>query len=300
MREARAKYRMLRGPRLWELLKRAADNWSSDQASTIGAALAFYCAFSLAPLLVILVALVGRIVGEQVAYGYVAAQLSTLLGTASAHIILTAVRSSQSHAGMIATLVSVVTLLIGATTVFSVLEVALEQMWGIETRAPRGWRGFLRTRLMSLGVILALGFLLLVSLSITTAVAALRGFIAQRYQGYLIMTESFDALLSIGMSTCVVALIYQYVPSRRVAWKEVFLGSFVTALLFHAGRLAIGLYLGMSVEPSAFGAAASFVALLLWFYYSAQIFLFGAEFTACLTDAPRFGVAGAAHSSVVH
>ena len=292
---------MLRGRRLWDLLKRAADNWSSDQASTLGAALAFYCAFSLAPLLVILVALVGRIVGENVAYGYVASQLSTLLGTPSARIILTAVRSSQTHAGLIATLVSVATLLIGATTVFSVLELALEQMWGIETRAARGWRGFLGTRLVSLGVILAMGFLLLVSLSITTAVAALRGFIAQRYEAYVLMTEGFDALLSVAMSTCVVALIYQYVPARRVAWKEVFLGALVTALLFHAGRWAIGLYLGMSVEPSAFGAAASFVALLLWLYYSAQIFLFGAEFTACLTDAPRGVVGATVHSpSVAH
>jgi membrane protein len=278
---------MLKVRQLWSLLRRAAEHWSSDQAATIGAALAFYCAFSLAPLLVILLALVGRIVGDKLAYGYVAAQLSTLLGMSSARIILTAVRGSQTHAGLIATLVSVATLIIGATTVFSVLELALEQMWGIETRASRGWRGFVRTRLMSLGVILAMGFLLLVSLSITTAVGALRGFIAQRYAGFVVLTEALDALLSLSMSTVVVALIYQYMPARRVAWKEVFLGALVTALLFHAGRWAIGSYLGMSVEPSAFGAAASFVALLLWLYYSAQIFLFGAEFTACLTDARR-------------
>ncbi len=289
---------MLPARRLWQLVKQAADNWSTDQASTIGAALAFYCAFSLAPLLVILVALVGRIVGSKVAFGYVAGQLATLLGSGTAQLIMTAVRSSQTHEGLIATLVSIFSLIIGATTVFAVLELALEQMWGIETRVARGWRGFVRTRLMSLGLILAMGFLLLVSLSITTAMGALRGFIAQRYTGFVVLTEAVDVFLSLGMSTCVVALIYQYMPARRLAWKAAFLGALVTALLFHAGRWAIGLYLGMAVQPSAFGAAASFVALLLWLYYSAQIFLFGAEFTACLSDARRPQPSRAVPSSV--
>jgi len=275
---------MLHARRLWQLLKKAAENWSTDQASTIGAALAFYCAFSLAPLLVILLAIVGRIVGTKVAYGYVAVQLSTLLGAGSAQIVLAAVRSSQTQQGTIATLLSIATLIIGATTVFAVLELALEQMWGIEIRISRGWRGFLRTRLMSLGVILAMGFLLLVSLSITTAVSSLHSFVAQQYPGFVLLTEALNLLVSLGMSTLVVALIYQYMPARRLAWKAVLYGALVTALLFHAGRWAIGSYLGMSIEPSAFGAAASFVALLLWLYYSAQIFLFGAEFTACLSN----------------
>jgi membrane protein len=115
----------------------------------------------------------------------------------------------------------------------------------------------------------------------------LRSFVSQQYTGFLVLTEAFDILLSLGMSTSVVALIYQYIPTRRLAWKAVFYGALVTALLFHAGRWAIGLYLGMAVQPSAFGAAASFVALLLWLYYSAQIFLFGAEFTACLSDSRK-------------
>ena len=289
---------MLPARRLWQLVKQAANHWSTDNASTIGAALAFYCAFSLAPLLVILVAIVGRIVGAKVAYGYVAAQLSILLGAGSAQIVLTAVRSSQSQQGAIATLVSVVTLIVGATTVFAVLELALEQMWGVEARLTSGWRGFLRTRLMSLGVILAMGFLLLVSLSITTAVSALRTFVAQQYAGFLILTEAVNLLLSLGMSTLVVALIYQYMPARRLAWRSVFYGALVTALLFHAGRWAIGLYLGLAVQPSAFGAAASFVALLLWLYYSAQIFLFGAEFTACLSDSRKGRASGRLRGSI--
>jgi membrane protein len=279
---------MLSTKPLWDVVKQAALNWLTDDASSIGAALAFYCAFSLAPLLVIVVTIVGRIVGTQVAYGYVASELTTLLGAGSAQLLLSAMRSSQTQQGTIATVVSVASLIVGATSVFAVLELALEQMWGIETRRSRGWWGFVRTRLISLGVILAIGFLLLVSLSITTAVSALRGYVAQQYTGFLVLTEAVNIFLSIGMSTALVALIYQYMPIRRIAWKPVLTGALVTALLFHAGRWAIGLYLGKAVQPSAFGAAASFAALLLWLYYSAQIFLYGAEFTACLSD-PRNG-----------
>jgi membrane protein len=180
--------------------------------------------------------------------------------------------------------VSVATLIIGATTVFAVLEVALQQMWGIGSRVTQGWRGFVRSRLMSLGVIVALGFLLLVSLSTTTAVNALRGRISHQYTGFLVLTEGINISLSLAMSMSVVALIYQYMPARRLAWTPILYGALVTALLFHLGRWAIGLYLGTALQSSAFGAAASFVALLLWLYYSAQIFLFGAEFTACLAD----------------
>jgi membrane protein len=271
--------------RVWRLLRQAGENWSADQASSLGAALAFYCAFSLAPLIVIIVTIVGQIVGTQTAYGYVASQLSVLLGAGSAQIVLAAVRSSQTHQGTLATLVSVVTLIVGATTVFAVLQTSLELMWGIDPRLTQGWRGFVRTRLMSLGVILALGFLLLVSLSLTTALNAVRGLISHQYAGFILLTEGCDVLLSLAMSTSVVAVIYQYMPARRLAWTPVLYGALVTALLFHLGRWAIGLYLAKALQPSAFGAAASFVALLLWLYYSAQIFLFGAELTACLANA---------------
>src|SRR5665213_1188189 len=218
--------------KLWTVIKQAALNWSADNASSIGAALAFYCAFSLAPLLVIVVTIVGRIVGTQMAYGYVASELTALLGGGSAQLLLSAMRSSQTQQGSIATIVSIVSLLVGATSVFAVLGLALEQMWGIETRVSRGWWGFVRTRLMSLGVILAIGFLLLVSLSITTAVSALRGYIAHQYTGFVILTEVVNIFLSLGTSTALVALIYQYMPIRRLAWKPVLTGALVTALLF--------------------------------------------------------------------
>jgi membrane protein len=266
----------------WPLVREAALHWVEDRAPTIGAALAFYCAFSLAPLLVILVTLVGTIVGADVAFSYVGSVLRELFGADGADVLLDAIETSQNGESGVAIAVSVVTLVVGATTVFAALEAALEQIWGVRSEAPGGWRGFLRTRLLSFGIILAIGFLLLVSLSITTAITALRELIAERFKELVVVMGLVDLVLSLAMSTGLIAVIYRYLPARRLPWKRVLQGAFVTALLFHAGRWAIGLYLGNATQPSAFGAAASFVALLLWLYYSAQIFLFGAELTASL------------------
>ena len=267
---------------LWQILKGTTDNWLEDQASSISAALAFYCAFSLAPLLIIIVTIAGWIVGGELAYGYVDSQLTLLFGNQSADLIMEAMRSAQTAEGAWATAVSVVMLLIGASTVFAALESALQQVWGGRSSHSRGWRSFVRARLMSFGFILAIGFLLLVSLTLTTALAALRGYVLRHFEGLVGLLASADFALSILLGTGLVALMYRYLPARRLAWRHVITGALVTALLFHLGRWGIGLYLGRATQPTAYGAAASFAALLLWLYYSAQIFLFGAEFTACL------------------
>jgi membrane protein len=275
--------RSVKAPRsLWSILKGTTDNWLEDQASSISAALAFYCAFSLAPLLIIIVAIAGWIVGGDVAYSYVGNQLTMLFGKQSAELILEAMRGAQSTDGMLATIVSVVMLVIGASTVFAALESALQQVWGGRKALSRNWRGFVRARLISFGFILAIGFLLLVSLTLTTALAALRGYVLRHFEGLVGMFAALDFVISIVLGTGLVALMYRYLPARRLPWRHVITGALVTALLFHAGRWAIGLYLGRATQPTAYGAAASFAALLLWLYYSAQIFLFGAEFTACL------------------
>jgi membrane protein len=267
---------------LWQILQGTTDNWLADQASSVSAALAFYCAFSLAPLLIIIVTIVGWIVGSELAYSYLGSQVTLLFGKQSAELILSAMESSQSMDGVWATVVSVVMLLIGASTVFAALESALQQIWGGQRSGSRNWRGFVRARLVSFGFILAIGFLLLVSLTLTTALAALRGYVMRHFEGAVGLFASLDFLLSIALGTGLVALMYRYLPAKRLAWRHVLTGALVTALLFHLGRWAIGLYLGRATQPTAFGAAASFAALLLWLYYSAQIFLFGAEFTACL------------------
>jgi membrane protein len=269
------------------LVKCAISHWSADQAPTIGAALAFYCAFSIAPLLVILLTTAGWIVGAEAAYGHLSVQLTALFGKATAGVLLDAMRSSQNIDGHTATIVSAFTLLLGATTVFNALEAALEQIWGARELVPKGVRGWIRTRVLSFGLILAVGFLLLVSLSLSTALTALREAIGRRFKEFVILAGVLDFVISIALVTGLIALIYRYMPARRMQWRPILWGALVTALLFHLGRWGIAWYLGRSTQPSAFGAAASFAAMLLWLYYSAQIFLLGAEFTACFGGVRR-------------
>jgi membrane protein len=270
-----------RGPP-WALAKTAVSNWLSDQASSISAALAFYSAFSIAPLLVIAVAVIGWIVGAQAADTFVGSQLQLLFGESTARMVVDAMHAARKTQGIWATIVSVVTLIIGATTVFGALESALRQVWGTRLEQPGGWRGFLRTRVISFGFILAIGFLLLVSLTMTTALSGLRDWVGHRYEGLVTILGVLEFVLSTALGTGLIALMYRYLPAVRLAWRQVLLGALVTTLLFQAGRWGIGLYLGKATQPSTFGAAASFAALLLWLYYSAQIFLLGAEFTAVL------------------
>jgi membrane protein len=265
-----------------EVARHTFNNWLGDQATSISAALAFYCAFSIAPLLVIVVTIMAWMVGSEVADAHVGAQLQLLFGKSTADMILQAMRSAQQEQGVWATIVSVITLIVGATTVFSALESALEQIWGVKKSGPGGWRAFVRTRFISFGFVLAVGFLLLVSLTLTTALAGLRDWVGHSYEGLVGMLGATELVLSTALGVGLVALIYRYLPATRLAWRHVFIGALATTLLFQVGRWGIGLYLGRSTQPTSFGAAASFAAMLLWLYYSAQIFLLGAEFTAVI------------------
>jgi membrane protein len=267
---------------LWPMIKSTVANWLSDQATSISAALAFYSAFSLAPLLVVAVAVIAWIVGAQAADAHIAQQLRLLFGESTAKMIVEAMHAAQRTQGIWATVVSIITLIIGATTVFSALESALRQIWGTTAEQPGGWRGFLRSRVISFGFILAVGFLLLISLTMTTALSGLRGWVAHRYEGITALLAALEFVISTALGTGLIALMYRYLPAVRLPWRHVLIGALVTTLLFQAGRWGIGLYLGRATQPSTFGAAASFAALLLWLYYSAQIFLLGAEFTAVL------------------
>ena len=266
----------------WSLTKCAVGRWARDQAATLGAALAFYCAFSLAPLLIIVVTVTGWIIGAESAYGQLSAQLTSLFGAATAKVLLQAMKSSQDAEGVLATVLSIASLIVGATTVFAALESALERIWRAQTLAPTGVYGWLRARVLSFGLILAVGFLLLVSLTVSTALSALRDGIRARFEGFTLIVTALDVTVSLALVTALIAVVYRYLPARRLAWRPVLWGALITAMLFNLGRWLIGLYLGRSTQPSAFGAAASFAAMLLWLYYSAQIFLLGAEFTACL------------------
>ncbi|MFC4311200.1 YihY/virulence factor BrkB family protein [Steroidobacter flavus] len=267
--------------KIWNLAKCAVTSWVTDRSSAAGAALAFYCAFSLAPLLIILLTVAGWIVGAETAYGQLSDTLTQLFGHATAGVLLEAMKQSQESEGIAAAAISVVSLIVGATTVFAALEEALDTIWHAQALAPKGIWGWVKVRVLSFGVILAVGFLLLVSLSVTSALAALRSIIASRFSELVVLAAVLDFAISLTLVAGLIAIIYRYLPSRRLPWRPVLIGAVVTALLFHLGRWMIGLYLAKSTQPSAFGAAASFAAMLLWLYYSAQIFLLGAEFTAC-------------------
>jgi membrane protein len=264
------------------LLACAARNWVADNASTTGASLAFFCAFSIAPLLVIVLTTAGWIVGATAAYSQIDAQLNGLFGPSTARILLSAIKSSQHAEGLLSTIVSIISLLIGATTVLSALETLLEQIWKSEALASVGVRGWIRTRFLSLGFILTLGFLLLVSLTISTGIATLQKHVGTVHSAVVGLIGTLDLLVSIGLVAFLFALIFRYMPARRLPWKDVAIGGLLTAVLFDLGKWAVGLYLSHSTQPSAFGAAASFATLLLWLYYTSLIFLFGAEFTSCI------------------
>jgi membrane protein len=282
---------MKAGGRTLATIQCAARNWIADNASTTGASLAFFCAFSIAPLLVIILTITGRIVGESAAYAQVGGQLNALFGPSTAKVLLDAVKSSQHVQGAVATAVSGVTLLIGATTVLAALQSLLEQIWNSKALAASGLAGWLRTRFLSLGFILALGFLLLVSLTLSTGISTLQKQIGQDHPTLVGVIGALDISISLLLVSFLFALIFRYMPARRLPWKVVAIGGVLTAILFDAGRWLVGLYLAHSTEPSAFGAAASFAALLLWLYYTSLIFLFGAEFTACLGGAREVSVA---------
>jgi membrane protein len=257
----------------------AVRNWIADDATTTGASLAFFCAFSIAPLLVIVLTTAGWVVGTTAAYSQIGAQLNALFGPSVAKVLLAAIQNSQHTEGIVATLVSIVSLLIGATTVLAALQTLLQRIWKSEAAVSVGIGGWIRTRFLSLGFILALGFLLLVSLTLSTGLSTLQKRIGD---GSVALLAAIDVLLSVSLVAILFTLIFRYLPARRLPWKVVAMGGFLTAILFDAGRWAVGVYLAHSTQPSAFGAAASFATLLLWLYYTSLIFLFGAEYTACL------------------
>jgi membrane protein len=270
---------------LLALVRQAVTGWVEDDASSMGAALAYYTLFSIAPMLVIVIALAGAVFGEQAARGEVMSQLSGLVGTDSARAIedmLQAVHLQRHDPWT--TAFGLGALVVGATTVFAELQQALNRIWRSPPRAPSPGRlaglwKLLRVRLLSFGLVLCLGFLSLVSLVFNAALAALGHWWAPWFGEAALLAQAADLLVSFAMLTVMFAVLYKWVPDAHVRWPEVWVGAVLTALLFAVGKAGIGLYIGKSGVTSIFGAAASLVVLMIWVYYSAQIFLFGAELT---------------------
>ena len=255
--------------------------WFDHNASSQGAALAFYTIFSVAPILIIAVAIAGYFFGAATAQTELLSQLRALTGDAGATAIRELLASAHySDKKGIAAAIGIVTLVVGATSVFGELQNALNRIWQAPPQ-PRsaGWWRFVRARVLSVGMVLGVGFLLLVSLLASAALAAFGGWLGASLPQLEIVLPMADLLVSFGMTVVLFALIYRYVPSESIPWGDVWIGATVTALLFTIGKYLIGVYLGKSSFNSAYGAAGSLIVLLLWVYYSGQIFLLGAEFT---------------------
>jgi membrane protein len=262
------------------LLRDAAAGWSRDRASSKGAALAFYTLFSLSPLLIIAVAVAGFIFGEEAATGEIVNQAARWVGRDGAALVQSMIgKSSDPASGLIAALAGLAGLVVGSTTAFAELQETLDQIWGVKTPQAGGIGAMLRKRLAAFALVGCVGLLLLASLVMSAVIAALEKF----WSGWLgqeaLLLEALNFGLSLGIITTLFALIYKVLPSTPVAWRDVWAGALFTSLLFTLGKSLIGLYLGRSAVTSTFGAAGSLILLLLWIYYSAQIFLFGAEFT---------------------
>jgi membrane protein len=265
----------------WELSKHALTAWKEDYAPSMGAALSYYSIFSMAPLLLIVISVAGLVFGQDAARGEVFGQLRGLMGPEAAKAvedILTSVNKPSQ--GIVSTIIGLVVLLIGATTVFGELQDALDRIWRAPARSRAGglWT-LLRSRMLSFGMILGIAFLLMVSLVLGAAVSAIGKLWGDAFLGWEILAQFINVALGFALTTGVFAMIYKIMPRVVVRWHDVWLGAAVTALLFTLGRFLIGLYIGKSGVASGFGAAGSLIVIFVWVYYSAQIFLMGAEFT---------------------
>jgi membrane protein len=280
--------------RLWQALAALADAWSDDRCARRAAALSYYTAFSVAPILVIVLAVAGFIVDTTTLSGAILDQARMLIGDAGAELLDGLLKASQNgtRQGWAAAAAFAV-LLVGATTAFAELKDSLDELFGHRGPVPEGLWGMLRARLLSFGLVLALAFLLLVSLAVNAALAAVSGYLFGEQVGWVLRAVSWAATLVVVVGTF--AAIYKLLPAAHLAWRDALLGASVTAVLFLVGRYLIGLYLGNSAPASAFGAAGSLAVLLLWVYYSASIFFLGAEVTRLFIarTARRGGAPGA-------
>ncbi|MBA3253421.1 MAG: YihY/virulence factor BrkB family protein [Burkholderiaceae bacterium] len=255
--------------------------WIDDYAPSMGAALSYYTVFSLAPMLLIVISVAGMVFGAEAARGEIFGQLRGLMGADAAKTVESLLTSvSEPKEGIAATVIGLVLLLVGATSVFGELQDALDRIWRAPARdRSGGFLGLVRTRLLSFGMILGIAFLLMVALVLGAATAALGKWWSGAFGSWEVLAQSVNIVLGYAVTTVGFAMIYKLMPRVKVQWRDVWLGAAVTALLFTIGQFLIGLYIGKSGIASGFGAAASLIVIFIWVYYSAQIFLLGAEFT---------------------
>jgi membrane protein len=269
----------------WWLVKTAASRWNMHNVPRLGAALAYYTVLSMAPLLVLVVAIAGFAFGQKAAQGEIVYQVESLVGRDVAKIIQELLQQAhQPSSGITATVAGSITLFLGASAVFGELRDSLNLIWDYTNPKGSGLKGMLRFRLFAFAVVMMVGFLLLVSLVVSAMLAFLTSYLKGHFPIPPFLLVVLEPLISVAVITLLFALIYKYIPDIHVEWRDVWIGSVFTAVAFTLGKLAIGFYLGRAAVGSAYGAAGSLVILLVWVYYSSQIFFFGAEFTKAYSD----------------
>ena len=265
---------------IWNLLRETYKEWKEDNASRLAAALSYYTAVSIAPMLVLLVTALGWFYGDESARMELNSRLQGIVGPQAAEVIQAVIEGAdQPDAASVAGILSILTLLWGASNVFVQLQDSLNTIWGVELKPNAGFMATIRERFLSFGMILVIGFLLLVSLILSAILSAFSGALRDFLPGMDFLWQVVSFVVSFGVTTLLFALIYKVLPDVEIGWRDVWMGATVTALLFTVGKWLLGIYLGYSSTSSAYGAAGSLVVLLIWIYYSAQIFLFGAEYT---------------------
>jgi membrane protein len=287
--------------KLGSLARETLVEWLDDDLVTHAASLAYYTVFSIAPTLVIAVALAGTLFGAEAARGQIQGQIQGMVGESGARAIgEMMVSAAQPGRGLLATLVGTGVLVFGATGVFASLQNALNRIWGAKPSTTNSVVSFFRTRFLSFAMVLGTGFLLLVSLVISAGLAAASQWLGGRFPGLESVWQPVNFLVSFGVVTALFAMTYKVLPDAKVAWRDVWLGAAVTAGLFNIGQLGIGLYLGKSSIASGYGAAGSLAVLLVWIYYSSMVLFLGAEFTQVCARARVPATEGSKKDLVIH
>jgi membrane protein len=272
----------------WSLIKDAASDWQDDKASTLAAALAYYTLLSIAPMIVLAVAIAGLAFGDDAARGQISEQIGSVVGAQAGEAIeAIALNAKAPESGIVSTVIGIVVLLFGASGVFGELQTSLNTIWEVEPKPGRGLMGLIKDRFFSFTMVLGVAFLLLVSMILSAAIASLGSFLEGALPGGEVVWAVLNFAISLGVIAVLFALIYKVIPDAKIHWRDVWVGASVTAVLFTIGKLAVGLYLGKSTFVSSYGAAGSIVALVVWVYYSSQIVFMGAEITQVY--ARRFG-----------
>jgi membrane protein len=268
---------------LWKILKSAVSQFLGDAMLSRGAAIAYYTVFALAPVLVIVIAVAGLVFGTEAAQSAIIAQVAGLVGEKAADLVRTMLQAAENRdAGVWATVISTGALVLTASGVFGELQTSLNVIWKSEPRS--GLSRLVRARLASLGLVVALGFLLLVSLVVNAGLTATGNYLNDLFPGGHVVLQVTHLVVSLALIALLFAAIFKVLPDRLIAWRDVIMGGIATAVLFTLGKTLIGFYLGLSTIASGFGAAGALALVLIWIYYSAQIFLFGATFTRAYAE----------------